>query len=474
MLLMHADARAIPVKDGVIRCCVTSPPYWRLRDYGVAGQIGMERSLDEYIAEIVAVLHEVRRVLTDDGTCWLNLGDKFKHKQLLGVPWRVALALQADGWRLRSDIVWYKPNPMPESVKDRPTRAHEYVFLLTKENRYYYDAKAIRTPQKPDTHKTQRWERAREGQKGLPTHERNGVRPRTDKQRGHGRRHAGFNNRWDAMTKAKQQAMGANARSVWTIAPEPFNDWGETSRLSRVASDALSDDTTHIVFPGCPEHADLARQLATHAYGEHAAGVLNDIGRTDGNLVRALLSGCAPTAPSHALETTRRSWDLLARECARLATLRNNGTSKTDPAPATTAPCIAFSEMSNHTDDRLTQLVWFALHASMLGSSIVPDDSDAHSLARMLCHNSRTVSSSCCCQFYHTQTEKVSHFATFPTKLAEKCVLAGSAENDFVLDPFAGSGTVGVVCRRLNRRFVGLDLSKVYCEMTRARVAGDV
>lgn len=155
------------------RCCITSPPYWGLRDYGVANQIGAENLLNDYVSNLTEIFREVRRVLTDDGTLWLNLGDSYtsgnrtwrdvdkknparamryrpptpaglKPKDLIGVPWRVAFALQADGWYLRSDIIWYKPNCQPESVKDRPTRAHEYVFLFSKTEKYFYKCDAIK------------------------------------------------------------------------------------------------------------------------------------------------------------------------------------------------------------------------------------------------------------------------------------------------------------------------------------------
>ena len=168
--------------DGSIHCCVTSPPYWGLRDYGHEGQIGLEDTPEAYVGRMVEVFREVRRVLRDDGTCWVNLGDSYaattkqtgrndngqrasapaswncryeyertkirtsgslKPKDLCGIPWRVAFALQADGWWLRQDIIWHKPNPMPESVRDRCTKAHEYVFLLTKSDRYHYDAEAV-------------------------------------------------------------------------------------------------------------------------------------------------------------------------------------------------------------------------------------------------------------------------------------------------------------------------------------------
>lgn len=154
---------------------VTSPPYWGLRDYGIEGQIGAELDVNLYVKDLVAVFREVRRVLRPNGTVWLNLGDSYtsggrtwrqtdkkspargmdyraptptglKPKDLIGVPWRVAFALQADGWYLRSDIVWHKPNGIPESVKDRPSRVHEYVFLLTRSEKYFYDYEAVKEP----------------------------------------------------------------------------------------------------------------------------------------------------------------------------------------------------------------------------------------------------------------------------------------------------------------------------------------
>jgi site-specific DNA-methyltransferase (cytosine-N4-specific) len=161
--------------DRTFRSCVTSPPYWGLRDYGIPNQIGAEKTLNEYIANLTEIFQQVKRVLRDDGTLWLNIGDSYtsgnrtwrdadkknpargmdyrpptpeglKPKDLIGVPWRIAFALQADGWFLRSDIIWYKPNCQPESVKDRPTRAHEYLFLFSKSEDYYYDHKAILEP----------------------------------------------------------------------------------------------------------------------------------------------------------------------------------------------------------------------------------------------------------------------------------------------------------------------------------------
>lgn len=198
LTLLQGDCREVlkTLPDQSVHCCVTSPPYYGLRDYGANGQIGLEQTPAEYVDQLVAVFREVKRVLREDGTCWLNLGDSYsrdlakggsgpngKHdfipdygnarrhmseskgssdglvgrgdraavrigglaqKQLLGIPWRIAFALQADGWWLRQDIIWAKPNPMPESVTDRCTKSHEYIFLLTKSPRYYYDQAAIK------------------------------------------------------------------------------------------------------------------------------------------------------------------------------------------------------------------------------------------------------------------------------------------------------------------------------------------
>lgn len=177
-MILHGDAlNVLPtLPDRSVHSVVTSPPYFGLRDYGVHGQIGLEQTPESYVEKLVSVFREVRRVLRPDGVLWLNLGDSYTGsgkgghsaakrsqnwqpayankgmnyrlggKQLLGIPWRVAFALQADGWILRSDIIWKKPNPMPESVKDRCTVSHEYVFMLTKSPRYYFDMDSIREP----------------------------------------------------------------------------------------------------------------------------------------------------------------------------------------------------------------------------------------------------------------------------------------------------------------------------------------
>jgi DNA modification methylase len=145
-VIIQGDARHLPLADACVDCVVTSPPYFGLRNYGHAGQIGLEPTPAGYVNELVGVFAEVRRVIKDSGTVWVNMGDSYKHKDLLGIPWMVAFALQAEGWYLRSDIIWSKPNPMPENVTDRPTKAHEYLFLLSKSETYRYDAAAIAEP----------------------------------------------------------------------------------------------------------------------------------------------------------------------------------------------------------------------------------------------------------------------------------------------------------------------------------------
>jgi len=218
--------RSLP--DQSVHCCVTSPPYFGLRDYGVAGQIGLEKTPNAFVDEMVAVFREVRRVLRDDGTLWLNLGDSYgAGKQKMLMPAKVALALQADGWVLRQDNVWFKKRPMPESVSDRTTCAHEFVFHFSKSETYFYDAEAVRTQLAPSSvSRLAQNVDAQAGSNRVPGKTNGSMKAvaRSDKQRGHTRRHAGFNERWDALPKAEQMAGGANLRSVWHLAPPNFRE----------------------------------------------------------------------------------------------------------------------------------------------------------------------------------------------------------------------------------------------------------
>ena len=307
--ILTGDCRELlkTLPDASVNCCVTSPPYWRLRDYGVDGQIGLERTPEEYIVKMVEVFREVRRVLRDDATLWLNLGDSYfasgqgygdtkttnknhdgsrerqkpiwtncglKPKDLVGIPWRVAFALQADGWYLRQDIIWSKPNPMPESVTDRCTKAHEYIFLLSKSTKYYYDAEAIKEPSACENRNGFR------GENDGPTHYANQptvpnnserftpkswngskfedgknleVHPNVGKKRkpagwdtaagSHGTIHR------DGRAKTVEYTDGIsetrNKRSVWTVATQPFKDAHFATFPPKLI--------TPCILAGCPE-----------------------------------------------------------------------------------------------------------------------------------------------------------------------------------------------------------------------------
>lgn len=298
-----SELRKLP--DESVQCCVTSPPYWGLRDYGENGQLGLERTPEEYVSRLVRVFQEVRRVLRKDGTLWLNLGDSYasgwscsrrnvigngaapiksrvnrlskqntnlaselsknpnrqpivglKEKDLVGIPWRVAFALQVDGWWLRSDIIWAKPNPMPESVTDRPTKSHEYMFLLTKAGSYYYDAEAImeranydgrndlimkgsdkyangfvpnQSPQSIAVTGHQRWKLPNNYKGSLPgrndgpgqdRRSDNDRQPRKHDDTNHGGNGTGFQNHsgYDQLNHPYVR----NKRSVWTVATAPY------------------------------------------------------------------------------------------------------------------------------------------------------------------------------------------------------------------------------------------------------------
>lgn len=243
--LINGDSRTVlaGLPAGSVHCCITSPPYYGLRDYGVSGQIGLEPTPDEYVAEMVTVFREVRRVLRDDGTLWLNIGDSYagsasasgwregsaradgevrddgnarcnrngvgpvlgcKPKDLIGIPWMLAFALRADGWYLRQDIIWSKPNPMPESVTDRCTKAHEYLFLLSKSGRYYFDADAMKedaTSDHPAGNKRHKYADQYEAEK--------------DQTQQH-RTKAGLKQLAGVEWKKR------NRRSVWTVTTKPF------------------------------------------------------------------------------------------------------------------------------------------------------------------------------------------------------------------------------------------------------------
>lgn len=271
MRQMLADGYA-----GKIQCVVTSPPYWGLRDYGVDGQLGLEPTLQEFLAHQVEVFALVWELLADDGTLWMNMGDcymtqagkvaqapggglqgerwagqrddskakrrgplqqpnrfpqpGFKPKDIAGQPWRLAFALQDFGWYLRQDIIWHKPNPMPESVRDRCTKSHEYLFLLTKSERYYFDQDAIKEPGKNPADDQRRMGQQKADNKSNPTETINGLRPRKTMvpagwKSGNGAHGSIHDQGREPEARYTEKSIGmANKRSVWTIPTESYSE----------------------------------------------------------------------------------------------------------------------------------------------------------------------------------------------------------------------------------------------------------
>lgn len=276
--------------DNCIDCCVTSPPYWGLRDYGVEGQLGLERTPGEYVAKMVDIFSEVRRVLKSEGTLWLNIGDSYvsgyhsrtdeieeKHttirsranggvkrqinkktgelklKDLVGIPWMVAFALRSEGWYLRQDIIWSKTSPMPESVTDRCTKSHEYIFLMSKTKKYYYDQEAIKTPLKDSSVKRLGKEvgnqKGRERVSGKTNGNMKAVKFGGNKADGYGTRiHSG--KKWLPKSYDKEGDLTgggkANRRSVWTVATQPFKGAHFATFPPKLIVDCIK--------AGCPEN----------------------------------------------------------------------------------------------------------------------------------------------------------------------------------------------------------------------------
>ncbi len=279
--IFHGDAFAElqTLPDASVQTCVTSPPYWGLRDYGVAGQLGLEPTPELYVENMVRVFREVLRILKEDGTLWLNLGDSYagsansgavnqnagcpavrmnglkakggdglKPKDLVGIPWRVAFALQADGWYLRSDIIWSKPNPMPESVTDRPTKSHEYLFLLSKSERYFYDHEAVR--------------------ESGPTY----IRKASGyKLVAYQDSHTG-NNQAGGLADKDTITEGRNKRSVWTVATAPFSEAHFATFPPKLIEPCIlagsrSGDLVLDPFNGAGTTAMVSKQLGRHYVG---------------------------------------------------------------------------------------------------------------------------------------------------------------------------------------------------------------
>ena len=414
------------------------------------GQYGLEPTPELYVEHTVAWLREVKRVLRKDGTCWVNCGDGYwggkgqsgapepkedaaryasgeslqrgeytlgvdkatrpsdgrhpvlKPKDAVLMPFRVALAAQAEGFWVRSVIIWAKPNPMPESVRDRPTDAHEYIFLLTKSKTYWYDADAVR-----------------EVSSGL-TGGRFGTYPEDTL-------------RHDSERPRPEDNGGRNCRSVWTFPTEPFSEWTRTVRQVRVERDEVVDGTKRIASPDCPVHGDQDRRETRASCGEHEDGRCDGKQRTDSHPVQAQLDDCAPIDQPLGVDSQAGSSGLPRPECVPAATVRSSGSRRMGHVPATTPSCTPSEETAGRIEHTSVEPAMNAEHCpdtdgcntSPDGKAArLPDQTQVHTVHK----SSLPIPPDCSCSFYNEIAEQTSHFAVFPRELPERCMKAGCPE----------------------------------------------
>jgi DNA modification methylase len=489
-ILLIGDCRETlkTLPDASVNCCVTSPPYFGLRDYGTDGQIGLEQTPDDYVAEMVSVFREVRRVLRDDGTVWLNLGDSYAsgikgsgggwaadpknyahkaqaygarkyetgglaNKQLIGIPWRVAFALQADGWYLRQDIIWHKPNPMPESVVDRCTKSHEYLFLLTKSARYWYDAEAVKEAAQCEPHAPGWTGRTADNSASMGSY-----RPTAD---------GGSCSQYAEPGRVWAQDGKRNRRSVWTVATQPF------SGAMLMADYVGADGKPYTVSPDCPIHGrrhgsgsqkktgrdeqqgQTANRTADTSIGhgqarqhgspsipcpvsrgcETSSSALHTLENTTGNKTDDSLQG-AEGLQNHPSNVRTSEIPACNSDCLHpgnfpTAIDHSKQTSKTARDPLTNQPCTPCAENRNDKPDTSTERESsgprpdkrestgreFDLGDSRLTETLSRSD-DKQSLSSCSWDKGNTAKCTC-------QQVKIDHFATFPPKLIEPCIMAG-------------------------------------------------
>jgi DNA modification methylase len=487
----------------------------------IDSQLGLEATPEEYVANMVEVFSLARDLLADDGVLFLNLGDSYmgggrgggaenckqqtnvgsldaapnqrhatiKTKDLVGIPWRVAFALQADGWYLRQDIIWAKPNPMPESVTDRCTKSHEYLFLLAKSARYYYDAAAIAEPlayasverlTQPNLENQVGSDRVpgktNGNMKAVSRESWNGSS--FDKGKTGEMKHTrGYTKPYDGQSTKDYAAGGAqdasatkarivdgilsgeittrNKRSVWTVTTKPFS-----SRLLRGASGG----SDRIVSPDCPIHA-VSGYLASKAVSDaqRVASQSAHNPRNDDHPELWPQDERVPTDPLHGEDSFLKNSDSPARAYSETAILHNSGSHKTARVPSTSQHVKPDVESPPRTDGNERS------HGSNANDDHTPENSTALDYgagARVSDRAEQSRNRNVCTCAYE---DSIDHFAVFPPDLIEPCILAGSRPGDTVLDPFFGSGTTGEVAQALGRQWIGCELNRDYETLQKKR-----
>ena len=355
---------------------------------------------------------------------------------------------------------------MPESVRDRCTKAHEYIFLMSKKPKYYYDAEAIKEDQAD--YERQRCLREREcGLDSVYELRRDGNTGQTDQSESGAVRN---------VQRRGELAMEGtrNKRSVWTVATKPFSGWTQTYHLVRVGQDAPCDDTMRIMSPDCPLHAGCPDRVPSAFYDERVVGELIRILRKHSRHVPSQLSD------SETVDWLRKHCSLVdnlgspAQSCSGSANQHNKQSRKTGLVPETILPCKPCDETAGHIAC-MSKLPVSAGPQNCTGeNNTLLDGMAAHLLDQT--HNgtagksSCSLSPKCACELYTIEAQKTSHFATFPPDLIRPCILAGCPGGGIVLDPFFGAGTTGVVARELGRKHIGIELNEEYAEMARVRI----
>jgi DNA modification methylase len=479
ILIGDARERLRELPDASVHCCVTSPPYFGLRDYGCDGQIGLEPTPDEFVAGMVGLFREVRRALRDDGTLWLNLGDSYaggggfspdspsnqpeaqkargtsqnrgsvrgaikpgngiKPKDLIGIPWRVAFALQADGWWLRQDIIWSKPNPMPESVRDRCTKAHEHIFLLSKSPRYYFDADAISE---------------RVAQPGV-VERANGAN-----------KVAALSNNFGLevsppmLPGAAPLVGAADGRRIFKV----------SVRLASAILDLAQPQDDFSLLSLDPQvRQQRAQEIAGSLIGDHP------IIRCAAPQASRFADGDIPAEQFlhelHGLWIALPDGDQL-KEAWRFAFLHvghidRNGDGAVGVNDARDVGEISVFHAAKHT---LSCAPLRKKKSGDYGNGAGRNDGDRHPSGGWTgaeTRNKRSVWE------VATQPFSEAHFATYPPALIEPCILAGCPKGGTVLDPFFGAGTTGLVADRLGRDCIGIELNPEYAALAERRIQGD-